>query len=124
MIRRLLLLIVACGLLSACASDRPMDTWMEFDHAPPATPTREDCVALGGSWLPTGESGSERCHVPTKDAGKPCRDAGECESTCIAPRDAKYHARTTGRCHHGFVTVGMCAARVHEGRAGATVCED
>ena len=117
------LALVIVVLAAGCASAN-LDDYFEFDKPGPAVATREDCALLKGEWRRSGEMGAEMCHVPTKDAGKPCHDSSECESTCLAAEGVEYHQRTTGRCHNTYVTIGMCAARVHNGRAGATICTD
>lgn len=101
-----------------------LETYMEFDKHGPRAETPEICGQLGGSWRVVGILVGEMCLVPTADGGKPCRDSGECESTCLAPKDTSYHQRTTGRCHGSYSTLGMCVARVHIGRAGAEICSD
>jgi len=50
--------------------------------APPAT--EADCLAAGGRWARGGLSPAPLCFLPTPDAGKACRRAGDCTGPCLA----------------------------------------
>lgn len=50
-----------------------------------AEPTTADgCHACGGEWAAHGLIQEPSCLCPTSDAGKRCRDGGECQGQCLA----------------------------------------
>jgi len=64
------------------------------------------------------------CDVPTKDAGRACKDSSECLSACVAPEKAQSGQRVVGKCYGSFLTLGTCLARVSGGVAQAPRCSD
>ena len=82
--------------------------------ATPHPPEGAACEARGGVWRPFGLAGSWRCNMPTRDAGRSCRDSDECQSVCVAP----------GRCHGWTVTLGSCLAHVEDGVVQPELCAD
>lgn len=51
---------------------------------PPLSPDAAACIAKGGTWSPTGLAKLHTCLTPTRDAGKSCRRASDCEGLCLA----------------------------------------
>ena len=49
--------------------------------------TEEACKSCNGVWGVHGLADVEGCLCRTKDAGKTCRDGGECEGACLASED-------------------------------------
>jgi hypothetical protein len=47
---------------------------------------RAACTACRGSWGPHGITGHVGCICATSDAGRECRDGGECEGECVFER--------------------------------------
>lgn len=62
----------------------------ELPIAAPAIPevlksaARISCERSGGSYENAGNSGAKACVQRTRDAGKQCRKAGDCEGACLA----------------------------------------
>ena len=50
---------------------------------PPLTPEQAACQKKGGKWAKVGRGG-ETCVQTTRDAGKQCRKASQCEGLCLA----------------------------------------
>jgi hypothetical protein len=50
----------------------------------PLTPEGQACVKKGGVWQAVGKSGSMTCVKFTKDSGKVCSKASQCEGYCLA----------------------------------------
>jgi hypothetical protein len=46
--------------------------------------TAEGCRSCGGEWAVHGIIQEPSCLCPTTDAGKRCRDGGECQGQCLA----------------------------------------
>lgn len=85
--------------------------------------TQEKCLARGGAWFRDGLGDHLTCVVPTKDGGKVCSDASECERGCV------YHGPypvpsgpVTGRCAPNDGLSG-CRTFVARGQLGSRVCE-
>lgn len=52
-------------------------------EAPPASPEARACLKKGGQWSKVGKGGYT-CLKPTRDAGKSCSRATQCEGLCLA----------------------------------------
>lgn len=50
---------------------------------PPASPEEAACRSKGGQWATVGK-GAQTCVETTRDAGKSCRKASQCEGLCLA----------------------------------------
>lgn len=51
---------------------------------PPKSPAQIACERKGGKYLPAGKTGAKTCVRPTRDAGKQCRKASDCQGYCLA----------------------------------------
>ena len=89
-----------------------------------APTTRAECEAAGGKWGRLGLKPQEACNLPTRDAGKPCTDATDCVSACIAPDAAPEGSRAQGKCFDRELLVGTCLKQVRDGVVGPTLCAD
>ncbi len=94
------------------------------DKSGPVVDSREQCSKLGGTWRRAGLMQLEVCDVPTRDAGKTCRDSSECESLCVAQDGANASQASTGQCYKSFLTVGKCLSIVANGRISTAQCSD
>jgi hypothetical protein len=59
------------------------------DAVPEAPPVEKSaphlaCETLGGFYGQVGKGGAFTCQFPTKDGGKSCTRAGDCEGICLA----------------------------------------
>lgn len=110
---RLAATLVLAALGCALAGDVPGD--------------QVSCEARGGKWGPVGLGPTATCNLPTKDAGKPCRDRKDCESLCVATltpsQQKKFPVQTSGRCAAWQRNAG-CIAAVEDGWVHAIVCVD
>lgn len=52
--------------------------------APVMSPQEQACIKTGGSWVTTGKSGARACVKTTRDSGKHCTKASQCEGACLA----------------------------------------
>ena len=50
----------------------------------PKTADQIACEKRGGSYVGAGTSGLMTCQTPTRDGGKQCRAAGDCDGICLA----------------------------------------
>lgn len=50
----------------------------------PKSPEEIRCGKKGGSWLGAGKSGAQACVKPTRDGGRHCTKASDCEGLCLA----------------------------------------
>lgn len=50
----------------------------------PLSPEQAKCIAKGGTWSVTGLAKLHSCIQPTRDSGKTCRKASDCEGLCLA----------------------------------------
>jgi hypothetical protein len=117
-VTRLALALVLAAVAAAYAGGAPADD----------VPTdRAACEARGGKWGPVGMVPLPSCNLPAKDAGKICRDDGECEGDCLAELtdEQKRHlpVETTGRCSAWRRNPG-CLPHVEHGWVQAVVCVD
>ena len=69
--------------------------------------TAEGCRACGGEWAIHGIVQEPSCLCPTSDAGKRCRDAGECQGQCLAD-DGEREVTEPGPPPRGYF-VGKCS---------------
>jgi hypothetical protein len=107
---------------------RPLRDCVE-KPSPPKTEAR--CDALGGTWKPIGIFPAPVCRVPTRDAGRTCGDADECDSTCLAKLSTAQidvlrqgaTIPTLGRCAPAYPVVG-CLATVERGAVQGLLCLD
>ena len=82
-----------------------------------------DCAAVGGKVRPIGRAGTMTCVIPYLDAGKTCRDSGECMGMCItAPASAGTHLK--GTCSPDSGAVFGCYSEVKRGKALPGICVD
>ncbi|MEO8673776.1 MAG: hypothetical protein ABI411_20905 [Tahibacter sp.] len=91
----LLMGIQRCACL-ATGRDIPVS---QADREPTIIASAAECAARGGTWRRVGLRATEVCFLPTKDAGKACRDDAECTSLCQAPEGAHPGEQVTGRCY-------------------------
>jgi hypothetical protein len=90
----------------------------------PVVTSREQCIALKGTWRKVGVQQLEACDVPTRDGGKSCQRSAQCESLCVASADADTAAAVEGHCYASFLTVGTCLSEVEDGRIVRAQCAD
>ena len=108
--------------LSGCQPADPMPSNL-------AVPSIDQCEIAGGSIEKTGITRTERCLVPTQDAGKICRDSAGCEGRCLVEDwegedPPTVGTRAEGRCEASNLTYG-CYAEVRSGRiASGFICVD
>ena len=86
------------------------------------------CEQRGGRWGAAGLNPTPVCNLPTKDAGKVCRDGSECESgACIADLTPaqKTHLpqQLPGKCSAWRKNPG-CLSHVERGWVHAITCTD
>lgn len=82
------------------------------------------CEVAGGVWKQWGFLPELSCNIPTKDAGKPCRDSSQCEGPCIAVGDIIEDSSVTGVCHEWRRAIGGCFAFVEDGKTAGVICID
>src|SRR5947208_3148384 len=121
---RFTLLLALFPLLCSCASPTVATRPKPEDYPPAIISSAGQCISLGGTWRRAGMRGEEICDVPTKDAGRDCRDSSECLSACVAPEKAHSGQRVVGKCYGSFLTLGTCLARVSGGVAQVPHCSD
>lgn len=51
---------------------------------PPMSAQEQACVKKGGTWAAAGKSGARACVKTTRDSGKHCSKASDCEGACLA----------------------------------------
>ncbi|TYB84508.1 hypothetical protein [Oceaniovalibus sp. ACAM 378] len=79
-----LALVLMIGLGSCQGDSAPPDTGLKgYD---PRAIEREQaaCTARGGRWGQGGIGGRFACYTDTRDGGRICRAAGDCEGLCLA----------------------------------------
>jgi hypothetical protein len=109
---------------------RPIKACGDTTVGPP-TDTKERCEAQGGIWGPIGLYPEPLCVMRTIDAGRYCRDEGECASSCLADlsgpqQDLMWAGKrvvTGGYCARVAPLVG-CLAMVREGVVDGILCID
>jgi len=97
--------------------------------------TQLACEQGGGRWGPAGLFPRPICKMPTRDAGQPCADDGECEGACLAeltPSQLDIARRWTtlrqkqqlaGKCTPWAPIFG-CMAIVRQGFVTGLMCRD
>ena len=87
----------------------------------------QECRAAGGEWSRFGIRdhlcGIYSCALRTKDAGKPCRNRGDCEHLCITNAAPRLGAEVIGECA-AVVTSFGCFTHVDGGKIVGRVCAD
>jgi outer membrane biosynthesis protein TonB len=72
---------------------KPGEPKAEPESAVPAAPevpqalksaSQKACEKKGGTWAATGSGATRACVKPTRDAGKSCRRARDCDGLCLA----------------------------------------
>ncbi|MBL4927753.1 hypothetical protein [Fuscibacter oryzae] len=51
---------------------------------PPSSPEEAACRKKGGQWAKVGKGAGQTCVQRTRDAGKECKKASQCEGLCLA----------------------------------------
>ena len=73
---------------SAKTTDAALDAAAIAAAPPPPqpvkSPTQIACEKKGGHFTPTGANGTMTCVYQTRDAGKRCGKAGDCQGLCLA----------------------------------------
>lgn len=73
-----------------------------------------DCTRTGGRMVKAGIAGAMTCLRDTRDSGKQCRKAGDCEGDCLA---------RSGTCAPVVPLFGCNEILMNEGQR-ATLCRD
>jgi hypothetical protein len=79
--------------------------------------SKEECLALGGTWGPQGMLQLDMCDLPTTDAGQPCNDSSQCEGMCLAGDTPE-----VGACSPTTLNFGCFP--IMEGGQQLTICVD
>lgn len=66
------------------AADAAPEAAAEEAVVPAMSPQEQACVKKGGAWASAGKSGGRACVKTTRDSGKHCTKAGQCEGACLA----------------------------------------
>ena len=94
---RVLVLIIVCLVVSACAGSRLAATVEK-----PAVPqTAAECAARGGNWTTLGvpyPGKPKVCDLKASDSGKVCSDSSDCQGLCVAPDSVASGAKANGTC--------------------------
>jgi hypothetical protein len=115
---RLFALSCLLVLSSCCAHDKPPPPAAAVAPAAQIAPvalaggageptTAEGCRACSGEWAAHGINPQPSCLCPTIDAGKRCRDGGECQGQCLAD-DGEHEITAAGPPARGYF-VGRCS---------------
>lgn len=115
---------VGCVQSSASVGSSGAAVTSSPDKSGPTVTSAAQCKTLGGTWRRVGMRQLEACDIPTKDAGKACRDSRDCESVCVAPSGAKAGEPVDGMCYRSYLTVGTCLSEVRDGRIVSAQCSD
>jgi hypothetical protein len=79
---------------------------------PPPPPTSADaCRVCHGIWAKHGIAATESCNCRTTDAGKRCKDGGECQGLCVAADEPEREVVEAGPPARGYF-VGRCSETV------------
>ncbi len=81
---------------------------------------RAACKACNGTFGPQGISGRLGCNCRTRDGGKPCWGASECEAGCLA---SPSHHGSPGQCAASTSRFG-CRTWVNDGGSTSRICVD
>jgi len=90
----------------------------------PVISSQKDCELLGGIWGPFGMLAVEDCNLPSRDAGQPCKDHSECQSSCITDESVPAGQKVVGRCYEWTITRGTCLNEVWKSVAQGVICVD
>lgn len=83
-IRREVAVLCCAVLLAACQEDGPA-TSSEIGPTPDLLSiAARDCTRSGGNWGLTPGRAAYTCYRQTRDSGKTCSDAGDCQGMCLA----------------------------------------
>lgn len=115
-------IVISMLSIAGCASQDSRAASSKAKKSPTAS-TQEECATVGGTWRKVGMLRTEACDIPTKDAGKACRDSAECESVCVADPDASGDG-VNGHCYRSYLTVGTCLTLVRDGKVDTAQCAD
>ncbi|QCI92707.1 hypothetical protein [Novosphingobium sp. EMRT-2] len=119
--RRLLISLVACQALAACAPAKAPTA-----PSAPVAQSGPSCAASGGFLERRGRLGAELCVHRYADAGKACHDKADCQGRCIADREGGLPAAgepASGKCQADDRLFG-CFAEVRDGKAQPGLCID
>jgi hypothetical protein len=114
--------VAAMSLLFGCQPKEPAASTL-------SVPPVEQCKASGGTIEKVGMIGTPACVIPTADAGKTCRDSGECQGRCLVKdwkgdHPPRVGTQSKGMCEASNLTFG-CFAEIRRGRiATAFLCVD
>jgi hypothetical protein len=113
-------ILFALALTLAACTSAP-----EQAQTPPAVETVQgDCAARGGQMQRVGRAQTLQCVIPYADAGKACRDGGECASgRCQGPIEANPRENVIGQCQATNMAFG-CYTTITNGRTGPAICVD
>jgi len=77
--------ILALSLLARCGGEAPSDDGLLGGPVPQDTVMQQAaCEKSGGRWGKGGMAGFFVCYRDTRDAGKSCKAATDCEGLCLA----------------------------------------
>ncbi len=74
----------AAAAASEPAAEVAPEAAAEEPVVPAMSPQEQACVKKGGAWASAGKSGGRACVKTTRDSGKHCTKAGQCEGACLA----------------------------------------
>ena len=125
-IQRVLLLVVAAGLMCACSTspDPYIQESAECARAEAlARLAQEKCLEEGG-FVGIDAPGASACFKPFADAGKACSDKSQCQGFCRAPDGAAVGARSTGTCQSYTHFYYGCYNEIRKGTVVGGMCFD
>ena len=105
-----LLTVASCRTEGHDPIDEDTSTESEL-YEPPSNQVA--CSRAGGEWAALG-FGGYKCNVPTKDEGKSCTNASQCESACVVPLETHLEDVSTGTCY-GWNLLYGCLAYLNDG---------
>ena len=130
------------GISTSCSLEcnkKVNGTWQKVSCTAVATnitaqfPTDQaSCESVGGIWGVFDLTDTERCILPTSDAGKICTDSSQCEGPCIANITQEQYSAlietqvpisATGYCSSWMTSAG-CNAYVEDGMVNGIFCVD
>jgi hypothetical protein len=90
------------------------------EPAQPFALDKESCDQLKGEWHPAPFGEDYLCNIPTVDSGKECKDATECQGSCLAEIEGDYYQTPKmpiiGRCSEMTIVRG-CLYYMEDGEA-------
>lgn len=111
-----LLTAVALALAACAPGPGPSTPAPQFNAA-------QSCAAQGGHMERVGRAQTEQCVIPFADAGRVCRDGGECQGDCIGDVQASGQSNVSGQCQARNMRFG-CYTTIVNGRAQSAICVD